>query len=129
MFVIALRAVGLACLLAGLIHASLGVGGDWVLGIVPARPIDPSLDSQNRFYGTAFALYGVIFWVGSSDLNRYAPILKCAIGLLFLAGVARVLAALIHGWPTPQVIGLWVLELAAPLFWLWLNRELKEELQ
>ncbi len=125
MFLIALRLVGIACVLAGLAHASLGVSGDWIVGVVPANPVDPSLDSQNRFYGTAFMLYGVLFWLCSRDLARYAPVLRALIGLMFLAGLARSLAVLAHGWPSPQIMFLWATELAAPLFWFWLDRELK----
>lgn len=125
MFKIVLHLLGVACVLAGLIHAVFGAGGDWIIGVTPPTPIDPSLDSQNRFYGTIFIVYGILFWICSTDLRRYAPVLRALFGVMFLAGCARGLAVLHHGWPTVPIMVLWASELALPpLVWVWLQREL-----
>ena len=122
-----LRLAALACGGAGLSHALLGVSGDWIVGVQPASPVDPSLDSQNRFYGAAFLLYGLLLWIGARDVRRFAPILKAVFGIMFLAGCARGLAALAHGWPSTQILLLWASELILPpMLWIWLNQNLKE---
>jgi Domain of unknown function (DUF4345) len=119
-----LRLTGVICIAVALLHGMLGVSGDGVLGIGVPSLIDPSLDSQNRFYGVAFGLYGVLLWMGGGDVRRYARVLKAIFVLMFLAGVARGLAVVAHGWPTPQIIGLWASELILPpLLWLWLIHE------
>lgn len=120
-----LRLAALACAGAGLCHVVLGVSGDWIIGAQPANPVDPSLDSQNRFYGAAFLLYALLLWLGAQDLRRYAPILKAVFGILFLAGCARGLAVLAHGWPSTQIVFLWASELILPpVMWIWLDRSL-----
>jgi Domain of unknown function (DUF4345) len=124
MLSLALRFIGAVCIAVALVHGLLGVGGDWVLGITNAPPIDPSLDSQNRFYGVAFGLNGVLLWMGGGDVRRFAPVLKTMFAVIFLAGCARGLAVIAHGWPQPQIMGLWASELLLPPFlWLWLNCE------
>jgi Domain of unknown function (DUF4345) len=124
MFKLVLRLLGTACVLAGLTHALLGVNGDWIVGISPALPVDPSLDSQNRFYGAAFMAYGFLLWICSADLPRFRPVLRALFATMFVAGCARGLAVYHHGWPTDQILFLWATELSPPLFWIWLNRTL-----
>jgi Domain of unknown function (DUF4345) len=118
---------GLLTLFAGGFHALSGVYGDWFIGLVPSDVVDPSLDSQNRFYGAAFLLYGILFIFCSRDLPRYADILKIAFATMFLAGCARGFAVLAYGWPTWQVCALWSTEIGLPpIAWLWLNHTLKK---
>ncbi len=120
-----LKGAAAACVGAGLCHAVLGVSGDWIVGIAPASPIDPSLDSQNRFYGTAFLLYGAVLWLSAGDIRRFAPLIKAALAIMFLAGCARALAVLEHGWPSQQIMFLWGTEiLLPPPLWLWLKKEI-----
>ncbi len=122
-----LRGAAVACALAGLCHVLFGVGGDWIIGLTPAAPIDPSLDSQNRFYGGAFLIYGVLLWLGAGDIRRFAPVLRAVFAVMFLAGCARGLALLSYGWPSPQIVALWVSEIALPpIMWRWLRVEMKK---
>ena len=102
-----LRILALACIAPGFFHVIFGVSGDWLIGLVPASPIDPSLDSQNRYYGAAFSLYGVLLWMCAGDLTRYRPMLTAALAVMFASGCARALAVFVHGWPSWQVMGLW----------------------
>jgi Ni/Fe-hydrogenase subunit HybB-like protein len=57
----------------------LVVGAEVLLGAhVPADVLaDPVLDSQNRFHGVAFTLYGVLLFLCATDLSRYAAVLRC----------------------------------------------------
>ena len=118
---------GLLTLFAGGFHALSGVYGDWFIGLTPSDVVDPSLDSQNRFYGAAFLLHGILFIFCSRELPRYADIMKIAFGTMFLAGCARGLTVAAYGWPTWQVCVLWFSEITLPpIAWLWLNHELKK---
>jgi hypothetical protein len=111
-------------LVAGL-HLVLGLQADVLLGarLPEALIADPSLSSQNRFYGVAFGLYGAVFYLAATDLARYAPVLRCTLWALFAAGAARGAAIVAHGWPTLPVLVLMGTELGVPpLLHLWLAR-------
>ena len=111
------------------VHLILGLGADQMLGAVvpPEAANDPSLDSQNRFYGVAFAFYGVALYICSTDLARFQPILKAALGVFFLAGCARLVSLGIHGVPAPLILGLMATELGIPpALYLWLRKILPD---
>ena len=60
-FALILRLLALAVFLVGALHLALGVRADVLLVKVPAATIaDPTLDSQARFHGVSFAVYGVL---------------------------------------------------------------------
>jgi hypothetical protein len=128
MLVTTLRILAVACGAAALTHTLLGVGGDWVVGAPVGDPIDATLDSQNRFYGAAFGLYGVLLWMSASDVRRFAPVLRAVLIMMFAGACARGLAVLAHGWPSVQVMGLWATEVfGPPVVWVWLNRVLRDD--
>jgi hypothetical protein len=107
--------------LVGALHVLLGLGADALLGAqVPRQALaDPGLDSQNRFYGTAFMLYGVLLWLCSTDLARYATVLRCALWVFFASGLARLVSILVYGAPPPLIGVLLLSELLGPPLMLW----------
>jgi hypothetical protein len=112
-------------LLVGILHLAIGVEADVLLGArLPADAIiDPALDSQNRFYGVAFTLYGVLLWLCATDIAKYAQVLRCVLWVFFAAGIARLVSIAIHGLPPAPVIALLLSELLLPpVLVLWLNR-------
>lgn len=124
-FIWTLRIFGAAIIGVALIHLTLGPGADALLGaqLSEASRADAVLDSQNRFYGVAFALYAAVFFVASLDLTRYATILKWAFIIFFAAGAARLLSLVEHGWPSTLVIVLGVIELGLPpIMLVWMKR-------
>ena len=124
LFKACLRILAIGCLVPGLVHVVLGVDGDAIIGAPLLSEIDPTRDSQNRFYGGAFLLYAALLWICADDVRRHANILRLVLAVFFIAGLARVLAFLTHGAPSWQVMGLWATELILPpLLWVWLNRE------
>ena len=126
MFAITLRIFAVACAGAALTHALMGVSGDGVIGAPLASPINPSLDSQNRFYGAAFGLNAVLLWLSAMDVARYASVLRAILVVMFVAGCMRGLAVIAHGWPSVQVMFLWSTEvLIPPVMWVWLNAVLR----
>ena len=123
-FATVLRLLSLALIVVSLLHLVLGLGADALLGAnIPAQVLaDATLDSQNRFYGVAFALYAVVLFLCAGDLARFAPILRALLMLFFLSGLARGVSWVVHGAPAPAVIGLGVIEVVAPVaLWLWFS--------
>ena len=111
--------------IVGALHLTLGVGADVLLGAkLSADTIaDPALDSQNRFYGVSFTLYGVLLFLCSTNIPKYATVLRCVLWVFFAGGVARIVSIAIYGFPPPLVIALLVGELLPPpLFAWWLSR-------
>lgn len=112
----------------GVLHLALGVGADVLLGAkLPAVALsDPALNSQNRFYGVAFSLYGVLLYLCATDLPKYATVLRCVLWVFFAAGLARLVSIATHGVPPPLVLALLATELALPpLLHLWLSKVLR----
>ena len=109
-------------ILVALLHLMLGLKADVLLGaVVPTQVLaEASLDSQNRFYGAVFALYGVVLYLCARDLRRYESFFKAAVWVLFLGGLARLVSWSTHGAPAPLVVMLAASELLIPpLLLIW----------
>jgi hypothetical protein len=116
-------------ILVGLFHLFYGVGADVLLGAtIPAEAVsDPVLDSQNRFYGISFTIYGILLFLCATDIPKYSAVLKCVIWVFFAAGVARLVSIGIYGMPSVLVLLLLASELLLPPFLaVWLSRVLSE---
>jgi hypothetical protein len=123
-----LKVVAPVFVAVGALHLALGVGADVLLGAkLPAEALgDPALDSQNRFYGVAFSLYGVLLYLCATDLRKFATVLRCVLWVFFAAGLARLVSIASHGVPPPPVLALLASELALPpLLHLWLSKALR----
>jgi hypothetical protein len=123
-----LKLVAPVLVLVGALHLVLGVGADALLGakLPPEALTDPALNSQNRFYGVAFSLYGVLLYLCATDLPKYATVLRCVLWVFFAGGLARLVSIATHGVPPPQVLALLVTELALPpMLHLWLSKALR----
>ena len=70
--VLLLKLVAPVFLIVGALHLLLGLGADALLGAKVSAEVmtDPALDSQNRFYGVAFTLYGVLLFLCSTDIAK-----------------------------------------------------------
>jgi Domain of unknown function (DUF4345) len=106
-------------LVAGL-HLVLGVSGEVLLGSkLPAEVVsEPTLNSQNRFYGVSYALYGALLFLCATDIQRYGPVFKVVMWTSLIAGASRFVAWALHGAPSPFVIFLLATELAFPVLLL-----------
>jgi hypothetical protein len=116
-----LRIMAITILLAGSAHLLLGVGAETLVGAkLSAETLaEPSLNSQNRFYGTSYMIYGILLWVCTRDMGRYAVIFRILLWMTFAAGVTRIISVMLHGWPSPTIIALAVSEILLPLFIFW----------
>lgn len=121
----ALKLMAPILLLVGGLHLLLGPQADVLLGAkLPLEALaDPTLDSQNRFYGVAFTLYGLVLYLSATDLPRFRPMLLAALAVFFAAGLARLVSIALLGLPPAPVLFLLALELIAPPgLALWLRR-------
>jgi hypothetical protein len=120
-----LRLLAVSCLVPAILHGTLGVAGDGLIGAPVLPLVDATLDSQNRFYGVAFGICGAILLYCASDIPRFEGILRIIFAGIFFAGCARFLAYFSHGLPSAVVQFIWATEIIIPpLIWLWLNRHL-----
>jgi Domain of unknown function (DUF4345) len=116
-------------LMVSVLHLALGAGADVLLGakLSPEALADPALNSQNRFYGVTFGLYGVVLYLCATDLPKYAAVLRCLLWVFFTGGIARLVSIATHGVPPPLVLVLLVTELVVPALLLaWLSKVLRE---
>ena len=124
-FTLLLRFTAPVFLLVGALHLALGVGAEVMLGaMLPSAALsDAVLDSQNRFYGIAFTLYGVLFLICASDLHKYATVLRAVLWVFFAAGLARLVSIAVHGLPSALVLVLLATELILPpVLLVWLSK-------
>ena len=115
-------------LLVSALHLALGASADVLLGakLTPEVLADPALNSQNRFYGVAFGLYGVLLYLCATDLPKYATVLRCLLWVFLAGGIARLVSIATHGVPPPLVLVLLVTELVVPpLLLVWLSKVLR----
>jgi len=128
LFSTTLRGASFVFFAVALVHLILGLGADQLLGAAVSVEAlnEPSLDSQNRFYGVSFAFYGVALYICAGDLERFRPILQAALLVFFLAGCARLVSWGLRGEPAPLVIALMATELVLPpALYLWLRNVLQ----
>lgn len=124
-FCLALRLFASGIVVVSALHLFLGLGAEALLGaaVPPAAYVEPSLDSQNRFYGVSFALYAGALYLCSRDLPRFEPLLKLTLIIFFLGGLARLVSWAARGAPTFPIVVLACSELLLPpLLWLWYAR-------
>lgn len=129
-FRFALKLAAPVFFLVGALHLMLGVGAEVMLGarLPPEALADATLDSQNRFYGVAFTLYGLLLFICSSNVSRYSTILRCLFWVFLAAGCARLVSMAAHGLPAPPVIALAASELLLPPLMLWWLARVENEL-
>ncbi|MGD9602190.1 MAG: DUF4345 domain-containing protein [Gammaproteobacteria bacterium] len=116
LYTLCLRIAAPVFVLVAALHLVLGPAADVLLGasLPPTARADPVLDSQNRFYGVTFALYGVLLWLAATNLDRYRPMLRCLLWVFFAGGLARIVSTVFVGYPGPWVAALAVTELVLP---------------
>lgn len=112
-------------ILVGILHLILGLGADILLGAkIPEQVrLDPVLDSQNRFYGVSFMLYGVLLYHCAKDIIKYKSIIYYILLIFFIAGLSRIVSIVLYGMPSNQVIILLLSELLIPPILInWLSK-------
>lgn len=115
-FVIAL--FGVVCVSIALTHIAFGPAA-----IPGSLPINPTMDSEGRFFATLFLGFGGgLVWT-SRDLERRGAVLAGLLVTFYLGGIARIISWLAVGRPDKLFIYLCAVELILPLLlWLWYRR-------
>jgi membrane associated rhomboid family serine protease len=127
--ILSLRILSVAFIAVSAMHLFMGMYADASLGapVTDQMAADPSFDSQNRFYGITFSLLGIVLLIGTTDMRRYKPMVIASLAVLFAAGIARAIAWMLHGAPSPAIIGILCADIILPpIFYLWMNQSLKE---
>ena len=117
-----LRLAAIAYFAAGSLHLVFGLSAENLLGagLTPDVLTNPSLDSQNRYYGTSFMIYGALLWLCVKDMPRFGGVFRLILLFTFAGGCSRIIALLLHGWPSPAIIGLALSELLLPpILYVW----------
>ena len=117
-----MRAALQAILIIGGIAAVLIALGHIVFGpsfIPGAVPVNPTMDSEDRFYATIFLGFGVaVLWCAGS-IERRAHVLRFLVLVFFFAGCARIISIMVVGPPNAFFQAMTALELLLPpAIWL-----------
>ena len=109
---------GGACIVIALAHVLLGSA------IVPSgAALNPTTDSEDRFYAAMFLGFGSALVWCARDLHGRARAFDALMLIFLIGGVARLLSLLQLGLPHPLFIVLGAVELVLPpLLWWWYKR-------
>lgn len=109
---------GAICIAIALMH--IAIGPACIPGSVP---VNATMDSEDRFYATLFAGFGVaLIWCGCNLAERRRTF-GCLLIVFFAGGLARIVSILSAGPPATLFLFLGGLELALPpLLWFWLRK-------
>jgi Domain of unknown function (DUF4345) len=128
-FLLVLRVFVPVLLLVAGLHLVLGVNAEVLLGAkLPAEVVsEPTLNSQNRFYGVSYALYGALLFLCTTDIKRYGPVFKVVMWTSLVAGASRLVAWALHGAPSPLVVFLLATEMVFPVLLLLWHAKVKRD--
>ena len=106
-----LRLFGATAIFIALLHVLLGPS------VIPGSvPVNATMDSEDRFYATLFAAYGVaLFWCARDLESRSREVYFLAL-TFFIGGLARLVSIAAVGLPNDFFIAMTILELLIPLF-------------
>jgi Domain of unknown function (DUF4345) len=93
-----------------LLHIGLGPSA-----IPGSLPVNATMDSEDRFYATLFAAYGVAILWCVKDIERKSTIVYFLLGTFFVGGLARLVSIASVGPPNEFFVAMTVLELVIPL--------------
>jgi hypothetical protein len=108
--------------LLGLVPISIGATGMFsgLEGLIPGAPIDARADGQYRYLAAIYLGFGcLLLWI-QSRLEQEFDLFRILMAMVFIAGVGRLTAIVVHGLPEFPVALATAFELIAPpLFVLW----------
>jgi hypothetical protein len=102
---------GIIDIAIGLLH--IGLGPSAIPGSVS---VNATMDSEDRFYATLFAAYGVAILWCVKDIERKSSVVYFLLATFFVGGLARLVSIASVGPPNPFFIAMTALELLIPPF-------------
>ena len=102
---------GVSVIAIATLHVVLGPAA-----IPGSIPVNPTMDSEDRFYATLFAAYGVALLWCIRDVERKSTVVYFLAATFFVGGLARLVSLAAVGLPNTFFIAMTVLELLIPFF-------------
>jgi len=102
---------GITAIVIASLHIVLGPAA-----IPGSIPVNATMDSEDRFYATLFAAYGVAILWCIKDIERKSIVVYFLALTFFAGGLARIASMAAVGLPNNFFIAMTVLELLIPLF-------------
>ena len=99
-------------------------GLHWVLGpaaIPGSVPVNATMDSEDRFYATLFAAYGVALLWCLKDIERKSAVVYFLAITFFVGGLARLVSMVAVGLPSPFFVAMSAIELVLPMVMVFLQ--------
>jgi hypothetical protein len=109
---------GIATVLIASAHIAIGPA------VIPGSiPVNPTMDSEDRFYATIFLGFGLALLWCAASIDQRSKFIRFLIALFFLGGCARVISILVVGPPNLFFQAMTALELLLPpVIWLILTQ-------
>lgn len=101
---------GATAIFISLLHIVLGPAS-----IPGSIPVNPTMDSEDRFYATLFMAYGAALLWCIKDIEQKSKVVYFLTLTFFLGGLARLVSMAVVGLPNAFFINMTVLELLLPL--------------
>lgn len=122
-----LKLFATVALVTGAIDFTLGLAGQQAIGALLSDEgfRDPVINSQIRYLGTIWLGFGIMLYICSSNIHKYADFIRGALAIVFLGGLGRLFTLGHLGWPETSVgIGFVVFAITVeligmPLLFLW----------
>jgi Domain of unknown function (DUF4345) len=102
---------GMTAIFIASLHIVLGPSA-----IPGSIPVNATMDSEDRFYATLFAAYGVAVLWCIKDIEHKSMVVYFLALTFFVGGVARLVSMVAVGLPNTFFIAMTVLELLIPCF-------------
>jgi hypothetical protein len=102
---------GTTAILIASLHVVLGPSA-----IPGSMSVNATMDSEDRFYATLFAAYGVALLWCIKDIERKSMVVYFLAATFFVGGLARLVSVAAVGLPNTFFIAMTLLELLIPVF-------------
>ena len=81
--------------------------------------MNATVDSQCRFANVFWLAAGLLVWWSLHRPDQRSEVTQVTLAIASVGGVARLVSAVLTGWPHPVFVGVTVLELAVVPFVIW----------
>ena len=102
---------GVVAIFIAMMH--IVVGPSSIPGSVP---VNPTMDSEDRFYATLFGAYGVALIWCAWDIEQKSKVIYFLAATFLAGGIARIVSLTAVGLPNPFFIAMGLLELVIPFY-------------
>ena len=113
---------GITAIFIASLHIVLGTSA-----IPGSIPVNATMDSEDRFYATLFAAYGVALLWCTKDIERKSMVVYSLAVTFFIGGLARLVSIAAVGLPNTFFIAMTVLELLIPFFMVFMQSRVSKD--